>query len=131
MAGRRRDKGRGVSDLKMKNEQRLSRTVILYACPIEGCPMFMGTETDDDPNGGHGWNPDGWPRCTTHQRPALPVKVEAVRGSPIDHPAGCFYGSFAGAYSDRWHIPQGVECGLDHGEDPMRLGADADEREAA
>lgn len=40
---------------------------------------------------------------------------------PEDHPAGCFFGSFAGAYSDRWHIPAGVDCPLDHGTDPIRL----------
>lgn len=39
----------------------------------------------------------------------------------LDHPAGCFYGSFIGAYPDAWHIPYGVECELDHGDEPIHL----------
>jgi hypothetical protein len=38
-----------------------------------------------------------------------------------DHPAGCFYGSFAEAYPDNWHIPWNVDCPLDHGPDPIKL----------
>ena len=45
----------------------------------------------------------------------IPTNVSA------EHTAGCFYGSFLGAYSDRWHIPSGVECSLDHGDNPIRL----------
>jgi hypothetical protein len=115
----------------LKNEERLTRTVILYCCPVEGCSMFIGTDYSGAPDGYQGWNPDGWPRCTTHQRPALPVRVEAVREDPSTHPAGCFYGSFAEAYPDKWHIPYGVECGLDHGIDPIQLERPGDLSEKA
>lgn len=43
-----------------------------------------------------------------------------------DHPAGCFYGSFAGAYPDKWHIPAGADCPLNHGPDPILLAAAED-----
>lgn len=50
------------------------------------------------------------------------VEKALHKGQPImDHPAGCFWGSFMGAYQDRWHIPYGVDCPLDHGDDPIRL----------
>lgn len=51
------------------------------------------------------------------------VLLEIANADPHEHPAGCFYGSFAEAYPDAWHIPQGVECELDHGENPIRLGS--------
>jgi hypothetical protein len=44
----------------------------------------------------------------------------------LDHPQGCFYGSFLGAYPDRWHIPFDSNCPLDHGDDPIRLDAPYD-----
>lgn len=43
--------------------------------------------------------------------------------SPVlDHPAGCFYGSFVGAYPDAWHIPKDSKCDLPHGDDAIYLG---------
>lgn len=104
------------------NEPRLQRTLTIYVCAVKGCQSFFGIDDPDAPDGDHGWNPDGWPRCSTHERPMRPVRVEEVRESPADHPAGCFYGSFAEAYDEAWHIPAGVECGLDHGAKPIRLG---------
>lgn len=38
----------------------------------------------------------------------------------LEHPNGCFYGSFGG-YSDRWHIPKNVICNLPHGDDAIFL----------
>lgn len=109
--------------------QRLTRTLTIYVCPVDGCPMFFGINDEasdyapDLPNGDHGWDPDGWPRCSDHSRPMRPVKVEPVRAHPNEHPSGCFYGSFMDAYDDRWHIPYGVSCELDHGATPIHLEA--------
>lgn len=100
---------------------RLDRTLTIYACQADGCTAFVGADDEGSPDGGHGWNPDGWPHCTKHQRPMQPVKVEEVRAIPHEHPAGCFYGSFVEAYDDKWHIPHGADCKLDHGEEPIQL----------
>lgn len=57
-----------------------------------------------------------------HRRTVETLKAEA-RGIDLtmDHPAGCFYGSFANAYPDIWHIPWNADCPFDHGEDATRL----------
>lgn len=39
---------------------------------------------------------------------------------PVDHPDGCFFGTFGG-YPEAWHIPAGSKCRLDHGEKPIQL----------
>lgn len=116
----------GVNHPKDK-EERLIRTLTIYVCTMDGCPAFFGINDEaseyapDLPNGDHGWDPDGWPHCSEHSRPMRPVRVEAVRTIPHQHPAGCFYGSFMDAYPDAWHIPHGADCRLDHGEKPIRL----------
>lgn len=113
---------RGAAREGADAETRLDRTVTIYVCTAEGCPAFFGCDVDGgDPDGDLGWNPDGWPRCTEHKRPMQPVRVEAVRAVPHEHPAGCFYGSFAEAYPDAWHIPHDSGCRLDHGENPIQL----------
>lgn len=57
--------------------------VTIYACPVEGCPSFIGMDTDsEDGRGDLGWNPDGWPRCTDHNRPMKPIKVAPPRKTP-------------------------------------------------
>ena len=108
----------------MADQSRLDRTLTIYVCPAKACPAFFGIDSDtEDGSGDHGWNPDGWPHCSEHKRPMRPVRVEEVRSVPHEHPAGCFYGSFADAYPDAWHIPHGVECRLDHGTSPIHLNA--------
>ncbi len=46
--------------------------------------------------------------------------------SPLDHPAGCFYGSFAGAYPDVWHVVRGSGCDLPHGDEIVWLAPKED-----
>lgn len=53
---------------------------------------------------------------------ALWAEWEAKGLLIMDHPAGCFYGSFAEAYPDAWHIPHSADCGLPHGPSPIQLG---------
>jgi len=50
--------------------------------------------------------------------------------TPLDHPLGCFYGSFAGAYPDVWHVVRGNGCDLPHGDEVAYFGA-ADPKEGA